>query len=330
MRSSFSWAFLRRRERVRRPSHPKRVVRRGHSAATRTATAQVSRAIQSQPTTQVYRPLEAPPRSKRCLRSSCRGEIHVKVRPFAIALVATLASLLAGGAGAVESLHARTACPRLGEAPSLPLRPGGSPLQADLDGDGRRDRITIRYAPRARASCGFLLVVRTASRTYAVRVKESYKPPQDMRIRDWPFPEPYLGAGIRLDADRSQVVVARRHGASVTMVSLYGLVDGRLSQLGFHPHGDQLWLFGTAGTGVTNARCGVGGPLTVLHTWPNSANRIRWSLRRTTYRLAGGGLERTRARMVEGARRKVDALAHRWGIDAAPFTGCVVARGRRL
>jgi len=247
--------------------------------------------------------------------------------------VATLASLLAGGAGAVESLHATTACPRLGEAPSLPLRPGGSPLQADMDGDGLRDRISVRYAPRARASCGFVLVVKTAARAFAVRVPESDKPPQDLRIRDWPFPEPYLAAAVELDADRSQVVVARRHGASVAVVSLYGLADGKLSLLQFHPHNpqrNQLWLFGTYGTGVTNARCGAGGPLTVLRTWPNNGNGTRWSLRRTTYKLAGGRLERTGARTVEGARRKVDALAHRWGMDAAPFTGCVVARGRRL
>ena len=247
---------------------------------------------------------------------------------FAVAL----ASLLASGAGAFESSHSTTACPRLGDAVSLPLRPGGSPLQADVDGDGRRDNVTVRYAPRARASCGFVLVVKAASRVFAVRVPEWYKPPEDLPIRDWPFSEPYLAAAVKLDADGSQIVVARSRGASVANVSLYGLVDGKLVPLRFHPrtHRDPLTLFGAFGTGVTTARCVGGGPLTVLSTSPNDPNGTRWSLRRSEYRLGGGALRRTRARTVEGARRKIDALARRWGIDAAPFTGCVVARGRRL
>ena len=215
---------------------------------------------------------------------------------------------------------------------SLPLRPGGSPLQADVDGDGRRDSVSVRYAPRARASCGFVLVVKAASRVFAVRVPEWYKPPEDLPIRDWPFSEPYLAAAVKLDADGSQIVVARSRGASVANVSLYGLVAGKLVPLRFHPRTDrnQLSLFGTVGTGVTTARCAAGGPLTVLNNWPKDPNGTRWSLRRSEYRLGGGALRRTRVRTVEGARRKIDALARRWGIDAAPFTGCVVARGRRL
>ena len=253
-------------------------------------------------------------------------------RSSAIVLGAALASLLAGGAGAFESSQSTTTCPRLGEAALLPLRPGGSPLQADVDGDGRRDRITVRYAPRARASCGFVLVVKTASRVFAVRVPEWYKPPQDLRIPDWPFPEPYLAAAIKLDADRTQIVVARRHGASVVDVSLYGVTGGHLVMLRFHPRRpeDELSLSGTVGTGVTNARCGAGGPMVVITTWPKNPNGTRWSLRRSEYRLSGSGLWRVRARTTDGTRREIDTLAHRWGMDAAPFTGCVVARGRRL
>jgi hypothetical protein len=249
-----------------------------------------------------------------------------------VAFVAALGWLLAGSAGAFDSSPAASVCPRLAEAASLPLRPGGSPLQADMDGDGLRDRVTVRAAPGARASCGFVLVVKTASRMFAVRVPEWYKPPQDLRVRDWPFAEPYLAYAVKLDANRSQIVVARSHGASVASVSLFGLADGTLAPLRFHPHTyrDQLSLFGTVGTGVTNARCVAGGPLTVLSNWPNDANGTRWSLRRSEYRLAGDALRQTRVRTVEGAQRKIDAVAHRRGIDAAPFTGCVVARGRRL
>ena len=253
-------------------------------------------------------------------------------RSSAIVLGAALASLLAGGAGAFESSHWTTTCPRLGEAVRLPLRPGGSPLEADVDGDGRRDRVTLRYAPRARVSCGFVLVVKTASRVFAVRIPESYKPSQDMKMRDWPFPQPYLAAAVRLDADRSQIVVERWRGAAVADVSLYGVTDGKLALLRFHPRRtqDQLSLFGTVGTGVSNARCVTGGPMVVITTWPKDPNGTLWSLRRSEYRLSSGGLWRTRTRRFDGSRREIDTLAHRWGMDAAPFTGCVVARGRRL
>jgi hypothetical protein len=257
-----------------------------------------------------------------------RGVARAALTMFAVALKL----LLASGAGAFESSHSTTACPRLEDAASLPLRPGGSPLQADVDGDGRRDNVTVRYAPRARASCGFVLVVKAASRVFAVRVPESYKPPQDLRIRDWPFPEPYLAAAVKLDADRSQIVVARSHGASVANVSLYGLVDGKLVPLRFHPRttGNQLSLFGTFGTGSTNARCVRGGPLIVMGIGPTDSSGRRWSAHRSKYRLEVAGFWRIRTLTVKGTRRRIDALAHRWGIDGAPFTGCVVARGRRL
>jgi hypothetical protein len=201
-----------------------------------------------------------------------------------------------------------------------------------MDGDGLRDRISVRYAPRARASCGFVLVVKTASRAFAVRVPESYKPPQDLRIRDWPVPDPYLAAAVKLDADHSQVVVPRSHGASVANVSLYGLAGDRLGQLRFHPHTpeDQLSLFGTVGTGSTYARCVRGGPLIVTGIWPRDSSGRRWSAQRSEYRLVGVGFWRIRTLTVKGTRRRIDKLAHRWGMDAAPFTGCVVARGRRL
>ena len=253
-------------------------------------------------------------------------------RSSAIVLGAALASLLAGGAGAFESSHSATTCPRLGEAVRLPLRPGGSPLQADVDGDGLRDSVTVHYSPRARASCGFVLVVKAASRLLAVRVPESYGPRQNLRIRDWPFPEPYLAAAVELGARGSQIVVARSHGASIANVSLYGLAGDRLAQLRFHPRtpDDQLSLFGTVGTGSTYARCVRGGPLIVMGIGPRDSSGRLWSVQRSEYRLAGADFWRIRTLTVKGTRQRIDTLAHRWGMDAEPFRGCVVARGRRL
>jgi hypothetical protein len=126
-------------------------------------------------------------------------------------------------------------CPRISRAASLPLWPGGVRLRGDLNGDGYPDRISVRYAPKSRASCGFLLVAKTRAGVPAMRLPEWYKPPQDRAIRNWPFAEPYLVAVVRLEVHRSQVVVARSHGASVANMSIHGIVGGRLVQLRFHP-----------------------------------------------------------------------------------------------
>src|SRR6476660_1851849 len=53
-------AFWRFRARTRRPCHPNLPLRRGHSAATSTATALASRAIQIQPTNRLYRRFSDP------------------------------------------------------------------------------------------------------------------------------------------------------------------------------------------------------------------------------------------------------------------------------
>ena len=257
--------------------------------------------------------------------------------PIVRLTVVLLGSALLGGGldlGAdAASPRARAAtCPRISEAAKLPLRPGGGQLRGDVDGDHQLDRISIRYAPNSRASCGFLLVVKTRSRLLAARVPEWYKPPQDLKIRDWPFAEPFLVAVVQLDAHRSQVVIARSHGASVVKVSLYGLVGRKLLLLHFHPrvYEHELGLFGSAGTGDTNARCARGGPLVLLSRGPTDASGSRWFVTRSEYRLIRRHLWRMRIRTARSSMKRVNALAHRWGIDAPPFAGCTVAHGRRL
>jgi hypothetical protein len=248
-------------------------------------------------------------------------------------LVAAAAVLIGAGLDAdAASLRAHAAlCPRISGAAKLPLWPGGGPLRGDLDGDRHPDHVSVRYARKSRASCGFLLVVTTRSRVLATRVPEWYKPP-DRPILDGPFAEPYLAAVVQLDAHRSQVVVARSHGASVANVSLYGIIGGRLQLLHFHPrvYRDELGLFGTIGTGDTNVRCARGGPMVLLSRGPTSASGRRWFISRSEYRLIKDHLSRVRSRTVRSTMRRVNALAHRWGMDALPFTGCIVARGRRL
>lgn len=256
---------------------------------------------------------------------------HVSIARLIVAV--TSAACLASGVRAdAASLPADSApCPRISTAASLPLWPGGVHLRGDIDGGGHLDRISVHYAPRSRASCGFLLVAKMDAGVLAMRLPEWYKPPQDRAIRDWPFAEPYLVAVVRLGR-RSQVVVARSHGASVANVSLHGIVGNRLVLLRFHPrfYRDELSLFGTIGTGDTNVRCRRGGPLVLISRGPTSASGRRWFASRSEYRLSGGQFRRTRTRTVRSTMKRVYALAHRWGMDALPFTGCIVARGPHL
>jgi hypothetical protein len=243
-------------------------------------------------------------------------------------------SLIAGiGAGFLGLGMARTAesgassCPRLSQAAALPQRPGARRLRGDVDGDRRADLVTIRYAPRADASCGFLLVVEARSSTFALRIPEG-----SGMIGHWWQREPFVAAIVRLGERRSQVVVARDHGASTTAVSLYGIQSGRLERLRFRPaaYEDELSLFGSLGVGVTNVACRRGGPLIEVGKGPLSTTRTRSSATRTEYDLRRGVFIRGSDRTVKGSRRKTDAVARSWGLEELPFTGCAIARGQRL
>ena len=222
-------------------------------------------------------------------------------------------------------------CPKLSEAAKLPERPAGGVLHGDVDGDGFRDRVSIHSAPHARASCGFFLVVETRTRTQSTRVPEWYKAPQDLPVSQWTFAVPYVALIVRLDVDRSQVVVAREHGASVVNVSLYGIARGKLRVLHFFPklYEDKLSLYGTV-TGDTNARCRSGGPLIVLSRGPTNATGTRWRFDRTDYRLSADRFSATGRQSAVVSEGKAPMLSQRWGFDVRPFTGCAVARGRRL
>jgi len=120
--------------------------------------------------------------------------------------------------------------------------------------------------------------------------------------------------------------------AANAFVSFIGIVRGKLVLLPFQPreYADKLSLFGSVGTGMTNARCSRGGPLVVLGLGPTSYTGKRWFFTRTEYRLAGGRLRETRGRTIRSSRRRIESFAHAQGFDALPFTGCVIARGRRL
>jgi hypothetical protein len=218
----------------------------------------------------------------------------------------------------------------------IPPRPGqlrrrGGALRADVDGDGRRDLVTIRADPRAPASCGFYLDVATRRGHLQSAVPEGYKPPQDLKVSEWPFADPYVAAIVGLGRRGAQVVVTRWHGAATVDVSIYGVVGGRLRLLRFPPPRDTtLSLFGTVGTGDVHARCRRGGPLIVSGIVPLDQAGHRWRLDRTEYMLSGGRFRVTRRASLTVREVEVPRAARRWRLYAPAFAGCTVARGRRL
>ena len=252
---------------------------------------------------------------------------------LSLCLVVALFGAAAASGPVARSASSAGKCPRLSEASQLAYRPGGGRLRGDVDGDGRRDEVSIRYAPSAPASCGIVLVVETRSKNFAMRVAWEYKPGfGKIAARDVWSAEPFVAAIVRLGRRDAQIVVARDRGAANAFVSFIGVVRGKLVLLPFQPreYADELSLFGSVGTGVTNARCGRGGPLVVLGLGPTSSTGKRRSFTRTEYRLAGGRLRKTRSRTIRSSRRRIEGFAQAQGFDALPFTGCVIARGRRL
>ena len=114
-----------------------------------------------------------------------------------------------------------------------------------------------------------------------MHVAWEYKGFGKVSTRDVSTAEPFVAAIVRLDPRNAQIVIARNHGAANAFVSFIGIVRGRLALLPFQlrKFADELSLFGSVGTGVTNARCSLGGPLVVLvpgrRAMPRSAGPSR-------------------------------------------------------
>src|ERR671938_777828 len=119
------------------------------------------------------------------------------------------------------------ACPPLAHAGALPaIR---APLHADVDGDRRRDLVTIRLARRAPLSCGLLLTVRTSTGTQAARIfytRGKYTRAGEL-VRNLPYP--FVNAAYALDRRPGlDVVVTAWEGASNSFLQLISWRHGRL------------------------------------------------------------------------------------------------------
>ncbi len=236
------------------------------------------------------------------------------------ALVPVLATLLAA-----PPQQRFAPCPSLRQAAHLPLRPGGGILHGDLDGDGRRDRVTIHYSPRARVTCGFVLVVQIGHGAYSAVVPAAGKgviTTAAQHVRD--YQEPALGSLVRIDRRKLTILVADSRGASTVEASPYRLSGRRLVRTypGFVFYGSiasnhQVDCYGGAGSGI------------VAETveWPFDASGKRWGFERTLLRSTGGVLRQISTRRLVVGEPKAEQLDRRWHLGDHPFRSCTVAGG---
>jgi hypothetical protein len=233
------------------------------------------------------------------------------------------------------SLRARSdqprVCPRIHAAAELPLWKESPVLHADVDGDGHTDTVGIHIARRANAACAFVLVVETGRRTYAARVAEPFDK-LDGTVATWNVPQPFVAALVQLTPHGAQIVVERWAGASVASTNLFGIVGDRLQVLEFPGSygGVDLDLFGTVGTGDTEARCLRGARLILTFRESTDGSGKRWRYSRWDYALRAARFVRVAVRSAIVPNARLAAADHAWRVDAPTFSGCLVARGRRL
>jgi hypothetical protein len=245
-------------------------------------------------------------------------------------VLATTVVLLAPATSASTSASRRAArCPSLTQAPSLPRWPGGGTARGDVDGNGYRERGSIRYAPGALSTCGFFLVVQTRHGALAVRVHESDlgKGGAPSSIRRWSYPEPEISTVVQLGGAKSQFVVGLWHGASTFFFSLYGIDHGKLAVLPFHyGKGDVEPLHSTGGfaSSSSTVRCTRGRTMTDLRNQAISPTRLRFD--QLTWRLGRGGFRLTKTHSTIGGIG-IYALEDRAGFNKPAFTGCTVPQG---
>jgi hypothetical protein len=203
-------------------------------------------------------------------------------------------------------------------------------LRADVDGDGRRDRVTIHIARKAPDSCGFLLLVDAGNRRYAARVPQGTK---------WPFaipagetsaqyPEPYVVAAARIQRRGLVVAVAQLHGASVVAGSLYAIVRGTLVRLRF-ARGYYGFSYGGSIASSSVFDCYRGGRHGAIVVTGRTPADPGWRFTRTLLRLEGARFRLVRTRTLTVSDARGMQLSQRWHVSYGLFDHCAAARNDR-
>jgi hypothetical protein len=233
--------------------------------------------------------------------------------------------------GALALLLA-SACPSLGAAGSLPTM--GPGLRGDVDGDGRRDRVTIVYAPRAPVSCAFFALARTGRGDRAVRLdtsgQKSSRLPAQEHVR-W-YSEPALMALAAVDRQPGlEIFVRLWHGASRGGGTLLTVRGSRLAPMRLGRVGGWNW----GGTVMTQSYvdCVYGRATGYVAVTGEQAvrqgsawTRTQW---RSLFRADGTTFRIVRTRIRRGLRPgqvwRTDIPEVRGG---EPFRSCTVVSAR--
>jgi hypothetical protein len=237
---------------------------------------------------------------------------------IAIAALSTAAAWIASGTSAAKAHR----CPPTSKAAVLPKR-AGKPMYADVNGDGHKDRITMRTTHRS--GCRFFLLVQTRSRDYAVGV------PSPCPRFEPNCPYPLDALAVRLGDGRAQLIVDRWEGASTAGAAFYEVFKGRLRLIRFPGEsGSVVTLFGGVWA-TTYPSCHALGPFILLNRTTHGARHPRVVFRRDTYRLRRATFVHTRSRNTRPERvTRHGPRPPKWWNPKSPFfANCLVAGSSR-
>ena len=205
-------------------------------------------------------------------------------------------------------------------------------LRGDVDGDGRPDSVTVRWARWADGRCAFYLRVSTASggvysRALGPWTLEISKLDVNARVRPDEFGVfPTVEAIVDLGGRGNLVVLSVGQGAASLGLSFFGIAHGRLHIVRVG-RAKTVWPSATV-MDITAFSCSRGGPLREIGLGIVATRKhpYRWNFSSTTYRRRGSRFVAVAHRGLNGSHAKVFAAAKWAGMRNSTLTGCSLAR----
>jgi hypothetical protein len=186
-------------------------------------------------------------------------------------------------------------CARANDAARLPIQRIAGSLTGDIDGDGRLDRVTVRYDPQASASCPFLVAVTTGTSVLAA--------PLAVTGRYSTQPLPALNRLARVPR-RGLAIAVDVSSGSARWAAVFVVADGRLSQVKLASGAfDGAFVYSGALMHDYGVDCFGGGRSgrLVVSGWRQVYPKPI-QVDRTVYRLVGAQLRRVRSTHGTAAR----------------------------
>lgn len=228
------------------------------------------------------------------------------------------------GSAAAKQRHP-VVCPSAARIKGLPRWKAGGVVRGDVNGDGRRDAVSIRIDRWAPARCAFYLRVATGRSEHTLELgslvgnigKQANAP-----IRSWEWTDPAVEAIVDLGGRGNLIALLDNEGAADDFVDFVGLSHGRFRviRMGLDLGGPMTY--------VARASCSRGGPLRhweVFNAWTKKRPN-RWAFTIDAYRRHGWRLTAVTHKTKYGSYRKMWQAANRAGIPSKALVGCSLAR----